>query len=132
MGRRQPNTYFKAPGRQIGSRNSAAMHSDRLQSDGKAQSIAPFRALIVRHLNKWLKDCLQEFRGHPGPEVTNRKKSNRVECALIHFQHDLNIRPGWSEADCVADDILAGASKRMRIGVLEKHSGRSTQAYGFP
>src|ERR1700752_257832 len=124
MSRGQPNTYFKAHGRKIGSRNSAAMHPDRLQSDGKAQSIAPSRAFIARHLNKWLKDRLEELFGHSGPEVTDRKKSNRFQCALIHFQYDLNISPQWSEADCIADDILTGASKRVRIGVLEKHRGR--------
>ena len=132
MSRRQPNTYFKAPGRKIGGRNIPAMHPDRLQSDGKAQAIAPFRGFTARHLNKWLKDRLEEFFGHPGTGVTDRKKSNRFQCALIHFQYDLNISPQWSEADCIADDILTGASKRMRIGVLEKHRGRCTQAYGFP
>src|SRR5580704_5510431 len=132
MSRRQPNTYFKAPGRKIGSRNIPAMHPDRLQSDGKAQAIAPFRAFIGRHLNKWLKDRLEEFFGHPGAEVTYRKKSSRFQCALIHFQRDLNIGPRWSEADSVADNILTGASQSMRIGVLQKHRVRCTQAYGFP
>src|SRR5882757_4835268 len=64
MGRGQPNTYFKAPGLKIGSRNIPAMHSDRLQSDGKAQAIAPFRALIAGHLNKWLKDSLEQLFGN--------------------------------------------------------------------
>ena len=110
MSRRQPNTNFKAPGRKIGSRNIPAMHPDRLQSDGKAQAIAAFRALIARHLNKWLKDRLEEFFGHPGPEVTDRKESNWLRGALIHFERDLNIGRRWSEADSIADDILTGAS----------------------
>jgi hypothetical protein len=70
MGRRQPNTYFKAPGRKIGSRNIPTVHPDRLHSDGKAQAIAPFRASIARHLNKWLKDRLEKLFGNSGTEVT--------------------------------------------------------------
>ena len=86
------------------------MHPDRLQSDGKAQAIAPFRAFIARHLNKWLKDRLEELFGNSGTEVTHRKKSNRSQGTLIHFQDNLDIGRRWSEADGIANDILTGAS----------------------
>lgn len=110
MSRGQPNTYFKAHRRKIGSRNIPAMHTDRLQSDGKAQAIAPFRAFIARYLNKWLKDRLKELFGNSGTEVTHRKKSNRSQGTLIHLQRDLNTSRLWSEADGIANDILTGAS----------------------
>src|SRR5258706_14016181 len=67
---------------------------------------------------------------HAWAQIPNRAKHASLT-VTNDDQIDLDLTACRTEADGVANDVLARASERMRIGIFKDHAIRRFQTYGF-
>ena len=67
---------------------------------------------------------------HAWAAISNREKHASLNVAADD-QIDLDLAAWRTEADGVANDVLARASECMRIGILKDQAIRRFQTYGF-
>src|SRR5882672_2795643 len=70
------------------------------------------------------------FLWHTGAAISNREKHASLT-VTTDDQIDRDLAAWRTEADGVANDVLARASERMRIGIFKDHGIRRFQTYGF-
>src|SRR5260370_29479907 len=114
----------------MGVRDSPAVQSNSLNSDGQSKAVTfpgPFRPIQSK---RRLEYVFQMLLWHTWAAISNREKHASLT-VTTDDQIDLDLAAWRTEADGVANDVLARASERMRIGIFKDHAIRRVQAYAF-
>ena len=112
--------YVEAGWTEIGGRDCPAVQSNSLNSDGQSKAVTfpgPFRPIQSK---KRLEYVFQMLLWHAWAAISNREKHASLNVAADN-QIDLDLAAWRTEADSVANDILARASECMRIGIFQEH-----------
>jgi len=109
----------------------AAVQTNRFRGNGKPQAIPSCCLPISAYSIERLEYRLQRIFGNPRTMIPDGEQCPRLRSGPIYLQNDLDIASRPCEADCVANDVFASASKGMRIGIPENDRTRRLMTHRF-
>src|SRR5580693_770237 len=122
----QSKVYFEARWKKIRRAYSSPMQTNCFKGNSKAKTISS--GCFSVDSDERLKDCLKRIFRNPRTMVPNGEKCQRFRRAPIDLQIYLDNGSRLGEADCIANDVFAGASKSMWIGIPENDRTLRTES----
>src|SRR5580700_1604234 len=128
---RQLDSDFQARRPKIFGTDRAAVHTNRLSSDGEPKTVPSRRFRIPVDLIERLEYCLESIFRYARAMIPDRKNCHRLRSSAIDLQSDLHIGSRPCEADCVANNVFTSASKGIPVSISENYRTASLETHGL-